>query len=78
MPLSDIVDKNLVYTYDDGRKYQFWLKSPTRIVYRILAGLMGGKYNYQTCTVQEIRPGEIFQISFLEGQSTLSLYVHCS
>lgn len=67
MPLSDIVDKNLVYTYDDGRKYQLWLKSPTRLVYRILAGPMKGKYNYQTCTVQEVRPGQIFQIGFLEG-----------
>ncbi|OXG27385.1 hypothetical protein C360_06180 [Cryptococcus neoformans Bt15] len=33
MPLSDIVNKHLIYTYDNGWKYEFWLKSERRIVY---------------------------------------------
>lgn len=68
MTLSDIVDKNLRYSYADGREYQLWVKSLTRVLYRIDGGSMKGRNSYQSCTIQEIRPGEVFQISFLEGQ----------
>ncbi|KAJ9117014.1 hypothetical protein QFC22_004672 [Naganishia vaughanmartiniae] len=54
MPLSDIVNKHLVYTYDNGWKYEFWLKSEKRIVYAIHGGPMAGRKNYQTCAVQEV------------------------
>ncbi len=33
MPLSDIVNKHLTYTNENGWKYEFWLKSEERIVY---------------------------------------------
>ncbi|KAJ9109788.1 hypothetical protein QFC20_003204 [Naganishia adeliensis] len=61
MPLSDIVNKHLIHTYDNGWKYEFWLKSEKRIVYAIHGGPMNGRKNYQTCAVQEVRTGEIFQ-----------------
>jgi len=57
MPLSDIVDKNFLYSYEDGRKYSLWLKSPTRLV------------------IQEIRPGEIFQVGLLEETGTTASLV---
>ncbi|KAK4687536.1 hypothetical protein P7C73_g2578, partial [Tremellales sp. Uapishka_1] len=65
MPLSDIVDKHLTYTYDNGWKYEFWLKSEKRIVYSIHGGPMNGRLNYQTCAVQEVRTSEIFQVSLV-------------
>ncbi|OWZ33175.1 phenolic acid decarboxylase [Cryptococcus neoformans c45] len=71
MPLSDIVNKHLIYTYDNGWKYEFWLKSERRIVYAIHGGPMNGRKNYQTCAVQEVRTGEIFQISWVEETSTV-------
>ena len=73
MPLSDIVDKNFLYSYEDGRKYSLWLKSPTRLVYSIHSGPMKGRNNYLSCTIQEIRPGEIFQVGLLEGLFEISL-----
>jgi len=33
MPLSTIINKHLGYTYDNGWRYEFWLKSEKRIVY---------------------------------------------
>ncbi|GHJ86382.1 hypothetical protein NliqN6_2784 [Naganishia liquefaciens] len=71
MPLSDIVNKHLAYTYDNGWKYEFWLKSEKRIVYKIHGGPMSGRSNYQTCAVQEVRSGEIYQISWVEETGTV-------
>jgi len=75
MPLSDIVDKNLLYSYEDGRKYSLWLKSPTRLVYSIHSGPIKGRNNYLSCTIQEIRPGEIFQVGLLEETGTTASLV---
>jgi hypothetical protein len=33
MGLETIVNKHLKYTYDNGWRYEFWLKSEKRIVY---------------------------------------------
>jgi phenolic acid decarboxylase len=33
MGLDTIVNKHLKYTYDNGWRYEFWLKSEKRIVY---------------------------------------------
>ncbi|KAI0045092.1 hypothetical protein FA95DRAFT_172046 [Auriscalpium vulgare] len=69
MPLSDIINKSFYYTYDDGGwRYQFWLKSASRIIYTIHGGPMEGRSNYQQCHILEVRESEIFQISWVEGQ----------
>lgn len=33
MGLETIINKHLKYTYDNGWRYEFWLKSEKRIVY---------------------------------------------
>jgi hypothetical protein len=38
----------------------------------IHGGPMAGRKNFQTCAVQEIRADEIYQISWLEGESRLT------
>lgn len=40
MGLETIVNKHLKYTYDNGWRYEFWLKSEKRIVY--------GEYEYES------------------------------
>lgn len=40
MGLETIVNKHLKYTYDNGWRYEFWLKSEKRIVY--------GEYEYMS------------------------------
>ncbi|KAK9898838.1 hypothetical protein P389DRAFT_193858 [Cystobasidium minutum MCA 4210] len=71
MPMSTIVNKHLDYTYDNGWRYEFWLKSEERIVYKIHGGPMAGRSNYQRCYVQEVRTDEIYQISWLEETGTV-------
>jgi hypothetical protein len=38
----------------------------------ISGGPMAGRHNYQTCHIQEVRADEVFQISWLEGESTFA------
>jgi hypothetical protein len=71
---KDIRDTRLVYDYDAQDKngssekwrYELWLFSDTRVVYAIHSGPMAGRRNYQRATYQCIRPGELWQISWLE------------
>ncbi|KAK1921673.1 phenolic acid decarboxylase [Papiliotrema laurentii] len=71
MGLDFIINKRLEYTYDNGWTYRFWLKSESRIVYEISGGPMNGRNNYQTCYVQEIRPEELYKISWVEETDTV-------
>jgi hypothetical protein len=37
---------------------------------------MAGRKNFQTCAIQEVRPDEIYQISWLEGEHMDRAFVH--
>lgn len=72
---EDIRDTHLVYDYDASNpktgeaekwRYEMWFISKDRCVYAIHGGPMAGRYNYQTCTFQCIRPGELWQCNWLE------------
>ncbi|CEH14140.1 Phenolic acid decarboxylase, bacterial [Ceraceosorus bombacis] len=76
--LSGLINKHLLYTYDNGWKYESWIKSPTRIVYKIHGGPMGGRDNYQTISCRVVREpsketGEqgVYLISWLEETGTV-------
>lgn len=80
----DIRDTHLVYDYDaqgvDGRlekwRYELWFFSDTRVVYAIHGGPMAGRNNYQTATYQCIRPGELWQVNWLEETGTVVSLVY--
>lgn len=71
---KDIRDTHLIYDYDaqdpngnpEKWRYEMWFFSENRIVYAIHGGPMAGRINYQTCQYQCIRPGELWQCSWLE------------
>ncbi|KAK5452987.1 hypothetical protein LTS15_007136 [Exophiala xenobiotica] len=72
---QDIRDTHLIYDYDASNpetkqpekwRYEMWFLSSDRIVYAIHGGPMKGRTNYQTCTFQCIRPGELWQCNWLE------------
>ncbi|KXS20015.1 hypothetical protein M427DRAFT_131457 [Gonapodya prolifera JEL478] len=67
--LSGIINKHVVYTYDNGWLYESWFKSPTRIVYRIHGGPMGGRDNLQTYTTRRVR-SDVYMISWMEETGT--------
>ncbi|KAK1944591.1 hypothetical protein P3T76_004503 [Phytophthora citrophthora] len=66
---KDIRDLHLIYDYDaesvDGKpekwRYELWFFSQDRVVYAIHGGPMAGRSNYQMCSYQCIRPGELWQ-----------------
>lgn len=70
----DIRDTHLIYDYDaqdangnpEKWRYEMWFFSEDRINYAIHGGPMAGRINYQTCQYQCIRPGELWQCSWLE------------
>lgn len=70
----DIRDTHLIYDYDaqdangnpEKWRYEMWFSSENKINYAIHGGPMAGRINYQTCQYQCIRPGEIWQCSWLE------------
>jgi phenolic acid decarboxylase len=76
---KDIRDTHLIYDYDaqdeDGNpekwRYELWCISSDRVVYAIHGGPMAGRINYQQATYQCIRPGELWQISWLEETGTV-------
>ncbi|KAK1224685.1 hypothetical protein PQX77_012432 [Marasmius sp. AFHP31] len=80
----DIKDLHLVYDYAaqdaDGNpetwRYEMWFFSHNRIVYAIHGGPMAGRYNYQTATYQCIRPGELWQVNWLEETGTIVSLVY--
>jgi phenolic acid decarboxylase len=76
---EDIRDTHLIYDYDaqdsEGKpekwRYELWCFSDTRVVYAIHGGPMAGRINYQRATYQCIRPGELWQINWLEETGTV-------
>jgi phenolic acid decarboxylase len=81
---KDILDTHLIYDYDaedangnpEKWRYEMWFFSENRIVYAIHGGPMAGRINYQTCTYQCIRPGEIWQCNWLEETGTICSLVY--
>ncbi|EMC90836.1 hypothetical protein BAUCODRAFT_144008 [Baudoinia panamericana UAMH 10762] len=82
---TDIKDVHLIYDYDaenpktgepEKWRYEMWFFSANRIVYAIHGGPMAGRINYQTCTYQCIRPGEIWQCNWLEETGTICSLVY--
>jgi phenolic acid decarboxylase len=81
---KDINDQHLVYDYDaqdnEGNpekwRYEIWFFSKDRVVYAIHGGPMAGRINYQRATYQCIRPGELWQINWLEETGTVVSIVY--
>lgn len=71
---QDIRDTHLLYDYNardangnpEKWRYEMWFFNENRIVYAIHGGPMAGRINVQTCQYQCIRPGELWQCSWLE------------
>jgi hypothetical protein len=81
---ADIRNVHLVYDYPakapDGTpekwRYEMWFFSDTRIVYAIHGGPMAGRINYQQAAYQCIRPGELWQVNWLEETGTVCSLVY--
>ena len=71
---TDILNTHLVYDYDaedsEGNpekwRYEIYFASSERVIYAIHGGPMAGRVNYQSATYQCIRPGQLWQINWLE------------
>ncbi|KAI5925531.1 Calycin-like protein [Camillea tinctor] len=80
----DIRDTHLIYDYDavnntgdrEKWRYELWFFSHDRVVYRVHGGPMAGRSNYQTAAYQCIRPGELWQINWLEETGTVVSLVY--
>lgn len=81
---EDIRDTHLVYDYDaqdrDGNpekwRYEMWFVSDTVVMYAIHGGPMAGRQNYQRATYQCIRPGELWQVNWLEETGSVISVVY--
>eukprot|EP01057_Protomagalhaensia_wolfi_P006134 Protomagalhaensia_wolfi_Nauph_80__6133@NODE_888_length_1908_cov_279_346709_g667_i0_p2_GENE_NODE_888_length_1908_cov_279_346709_g667_i0NODE_888_length_1908_cov_279_346709_g667_i0_p2_ORF_typecomplete_len170_score30_13PA_decarbox/PF05870_11/2_6e48MoaF_C/PF17409_2/1_4e05MoaF/PF10703_9/0_0031_NODE_888_length_1908_cov_279_346709_g667_i012571766 len=81
---SDLKDVHLVYAYNvrtpsgqqENWKYEAWFLNENRVVYKIHGGPMAGRSNYQTCSFQCIRPGELWQCNWLEETGTIVSLVY--
>ncbi|KAK7966616.1 hypothetical protein PG997_013215 [Apiospora hydei] len=84
---EDIRDRHLLYSYavpgsetESGKpetwRYEMWFFNEDRIVYAIHGGPMAGRKNYQAVTYQCVRPGELWQCSWLEETGTLVSMVY--
>jgi len=81
---QDIRNTHLLYDYNaqdaqgnpEKWRYEMWFFSHNRIVYAIHGGPMAGRRNYQTCTYQCIRPGELWQCNWLEETGTICSLVY--
>ncbi|KAI0808147.1 phenol acid carboxylase [Fomes fomentarius] len=81
---KDIKDVHLIYEYDahdeqgnpEKWRYETWFFAEDRVVYKIHGGPMAGRSNYQTCSFQCIRPGELWQCNWLEETGTIVSIVY--
>lgn len=75
--LSTVCDKNdrfgkLVESWE----YEIWFFSENKVIYSINNGPMADRLNYQTASYQCIRPGELWQINWLEETGTVVSLVY--
>ncbi|KAL0579410.1 hypothetical protein V5O48_002581, partial [Marasmius crinis-equi] len=79
---ADLRNRHIIYSYqvpgkqtssgqDEKWKYETWFYNEDRVVYSIHGGPMAGRKNYQAATYQCIRPGELWQINWLEETGTI-------
>lgn len=76
---ADIRDRHLLYDYDaqdaqgnpEKWRYEMWFFNEDRVVYAIHGGPMDGRNSFQTATYQCIRPGELWQVNWLEETGTI-------
>ncbi|CCF51404.1 hypothetical protein NDA11_003596 [Ustilago hordei] len=82
---KDIENLHLLYDYDaenpktgapEKWRYEMWFHSEDRIVYAIHGGPMAGRLNYQKADYQCIRPGELYQVNWLEETGTICSLVY--
>jgi len=81
---KDMLDTHLVYEYDaqdnEGNpmkwRYEMWICASDCIAYDIHSGPMAGRKNYQRANFQCIRPGELWQINWLEETGTVVSVVY--
>ncbi|OJJ42885.1 hypothetical protein ASPZODRAFT_1281497 [Penicilliopsis zonata CBS 506.65] len=81
---ADIRDRHLIYDYaahdaagnPEKWRYEMWFFNEDRIVYAIHGGPMAGRRNFQTATYQCVRPGELWQCSWLEETGTICSMVY--
>ncbi|SCV61272.1 uncharacterized protein FFFS_15841 [Fusarium fujikuroi] len=76
---KDIRDTHLVYDYKakgskgvpEKWRHEIWFYSENCVVYEIHSGPMAGRKTYLTATYQCIRPGELWQINWIEDTGTI-------
>ncbi|KAG5752340.1 hypothetical protein H9Q69_013766 [Fusarium xylarioides] len=81
---KDILNTHLIYDYDatdaEGNpekwRYEIWFFSDDRVVYAIHGGPMAGRISYQTVAYQCVRPGELWQVNWLEETGTIVSLVY--
>lgn len=67
---EEILNKNFVYTYDNGWDYQFYVPNSERVIYKISGGPMAGRSNFQTAFYQRVSKN-IWQVNWLEETGTI-------
>ncbi|MTJ80792.1 MAG: phenolic acid decarboxylase [Telmatospirillum sp.] len=68
--LAELVGKHLIYTYDNGWKYEIYVKGGDVFDYRIHSGIVGGRWvTDQKAFIRKVGEG-IFKISWDEPTGT--------
>lgn len=70
---AEVRPNTTFYTSSSSAMLTSWPQD--RVVYKIHGGPMAGRENYQTCSFQCIRPGELWQCNWLEGARTRRIRV---
>ncbi|KAL6232490.1 hypothetical protein BDW75DRAFT_19248 [Aspergillus navahoensis] len=73
MGIEDLMNKRVLYHYTEGVDwaYEMWYRSPERVVYRVVSGPLAGRTNYVRAWYQEIYPGKMYKVSWMEETGTI-------
>ncbi|OJF77837.1 phenolic acid decarboxylase [Nocardia seriolae] len=73
--LSGIVGRHLIYAYDNGWKYELYVRNPHTVAFRCLQGPMFGRWSTNQPVKMIQLHGDLYKIAWVEPTGTVTVLI---
>ncbi|AYF77757.1 phenolic acid decarboxylase [Nocardia yunnanensis] len=73
--LSGIVGRHLIYAYDNGWKYELYVRNPYTVAFRCLQGPMFGRWSTEQPVKMIQLGGDQYKIAWVEPTGTVTVLI---